>query len=144
MTDTADQPDFADTLEANMIADLVADKMTVVEACRTLGLCKRTIYRRIGSSERFRQMMEEAREVGFDGLASDALKVIRGEEGHSSGDVKRDRLIAEYTLKLLSKWHPNRYGEKLQVEQKTATVAIPVSDDPVAAAEAYERLMRGG
>ncbi len=144
MTDqTPDPNDFADTLEAQMIADYVSGGMTLVDAARTLEIPLRTVYNRIYTWPRFAEMMEAARTAGFDVIASDIRRVTRGEPGYSSGDPKRDKLIAEMDLKLLSKWHPKAYGEKLQVEQKTATVAIPVSDDPVVAQRAYEDLMKG-
>lgn len=144
MTDQTPNPnDFADTLEAQMIADYVSDGMTLIDAVRTLGIPLRTVYNRIDAWPRFADMMERARAAGFDVIANNVRRVTRGEPGHSSGDVKRDKLIAEMDMKLLSKWHPKQYGEKLQVEQKSATVAIPVSDDPIAAQRAYEDLMKG-
>lgn len=144
MTTDTTKPDFADSLEAQMLADYVSNGETMIDACATLGLAVRTTYTRIRESERFREMMEEARKIGFHVIANRIRKVVRGELGHSTGDVKRDRLIADSDFKLLAKWHPQEYGEKIQVEQKTATIAIPVSDDPIAAQRAYEELMKGG
>lgn len=138
-----DKPDYAETVEAQMIADWVSEGMTLIDACRALGIPQRTIYARLDANPQFREMMEDARSKGFDAIANNVRRVTRGEEGHSSGDVKRDKLIAEMDMKLLAKWHPHKYGEKLQVEQKTASVVIPVSDDPIAAQAAYERLMKG-
>jgi hypothetical protein len=143
MTDQT-KPDVADSLEAQMIADYVSDGIPLVDACRTVGVGYRTAYDWIARSPRFAEMMEAARETGYDVIAAGVRRVARGEEGYSTGDVKRDKLVAEMDMKLLSKWHPKRYGDKLQVEQKTATVAIPVTDDPIAAQRAYEALMRGG
>lgn len=138
-----DKPDFADSLEAQLIADAVSSGETLIDACRMLDISSSTIYRKINGSARFAQMMDEARSVGFDVIAENIRKVTRGVAGHSSGDVKRDRLIAEYDAKLLAKWHPKRYGEKLEIEQKSSAVTIPVGDDPVAAARVYEQLIKG-
>lgn len=153
MTDQA--PDYADTIEAQMIADYVSEGMPLAAAARVLGIERRqTIYERMDGSARFREMMEKAREAGFDALAEECLDIaddgtldtIETKFGPKSDKewIARSKLRVETRLKLLSKWHPKKYGEKLQVEQKTATVAIPVTDDPIAAQRAYEALMRGG
>lgn len=151
-------PDFADTLEAQMLADYVREGMTLIDACRTLGLAVRTIYDRINASPRFAEMMEQARLDGYDAIANQVLAIaddtdndyIEGTDRFGNPKImldkehiQRSKLRAEVRLKLLAKWHPKKYGEKLQVEQKTATVAIPVTDDPIAAQRAYEDLMRG-
>jgi hypothetical protein len=64
----------------------------------------------------FEAAFARAREDGADAIAANARKVARGETGHSTGDVQRDRLIVETDLKLLAKWDPKRYGDKLQVD----------------------------
>lgn len=126
-----------------MLADFVTDGMTMIDACATIGVPMRTIYDRLKAHPKFAALMEDARAAGFDAIANGIRKVTRGEEGHSSGDVKRDRLIAEMDAKLLAKWHPKKYGEKLEIEQKSANVAIPVGNDPIAAQKAYEALLKG-
>ena len=100
------------------------------------------------------EMMEKARESGFDAIANECLEIaddaaldtIETRFGPKPDKewLARSKLRVETRLKLLAKWHPKKYGDKLQVEQKTATVAIPVTDDPIAAQRAYESLMRGG
>lgn len=135
--------DYGKTLEAEMLADYVAGGMTLIDAVNTMGLAMRTTHRRIAENPEFAAMMNDARRIGADTIANNVRKVTRGEVGHSSGDVKRDRLIAETDLKLLSKWHPKEYGEKLEIESKTASVAVPVGDDPLAAVRAYEALLKG-
>lgn len=135
--------DRADTLEAQMIADYVSGGMTLIDACRTLGIGRTTIHDWMVASERFKAMMEAARTDGYEVIANDIRRVTRGDKGYSTGDARRDKLVAEMDLKLLSKWHPHKYGEKLQVETKNANVTIPVGDDPIAAQRAYEALMKG-
>ena len=135
--------DYGDTLEAQMLADYVTDGMTMIDACATMGIPLRTAYDRLKANPKFAALMDEARAAGFDAIANGIRKVTRGEAGHSSGDVKRDRLIAEMDAKLLAKWHPKKYGEKIEIEQKSANVAIPVGNDPIAAQRAYEQLLKG-
>lgn len=154
MTDQPDH-DYADTLEAQMVADYVSDGMPLAAACRVLGIERRqTIYEHMDKSARFRDMMEKARADGYDVLAEQCLEIaddasldtIETRFGPKPDKewVARSKLRVETRLKLLAKWHPKKYGDKLQVEQKTATVAIPVTDDPIAAQRAYEELMKGG
>lgn len=142
MTDEA-TPSYADTLEAQILIDMVSDGKFLVDACAASGAKVSTVYSRIDKDERFAKEMERARRLGFDVRASNTLRVARGEEGYSTGDVKRDTLICKQENHMLAKWHPTVYGDKLQVETKTATVAIPVGDDPIAAQRAYEALMKG-
>ncbi len=58
------------------------------------------------------QSIARAREVGFDAIASNARQTARG-LGESTADVQRDKLIIDTDLKLLAKWDPKRYGDKL-------------------------------
>lgn len=141
MTDT---PSYADTLEAQIIIEMVSEGTTLTDACKTVGAAVSTVYYRIDKDIKFQEEMERARRLGFDVRASNTLRVARGEAGFSTGDVKRDTLICKQENHMLAKWHPTIYGDKLQVEQKTATVVIPTSDDPIAAQRAYEELMKGG
>ena len=148
------KPDYGDTLEGQMIADYVSTGMTLIDACKTLGVSDRTVYDRIKANPKFCDMMERAREVGFDRMANECLEIADDDSEDivqtrfgpklNKEFVARSKLKIETRLKLLSKWHPKKYGEKLQIESKTATVSIPASDDPVAAQRAYEDLLKGG
>ncbi len=59
----------------------------------------------------------DARVTGFDTIAHRARMTLRGKTedlgGESTGDVQRDKAIAEFDLKLLAKWDPKRYGDKI-------------------------------
>lgn len=70
-----------------------------------------------------------ARDLGFDAIAADTLTIadddsrdwemIRDNEGHVTGikvdgeHVTRSKLRIDTRLKLLAKWDPKRYGDKL-------------------------------
>ena len=58
-----------------------------------------------------------AREIGWDSIAWRLRATARGkteeEGGESSGDAQRDRLIVDTDLKLLAKWDPKRYGDRM-------------------------------
>ncbi len=53
-----------------------------------------------------------ARATGFDQIAINARETARG-RGESTQDTQRDKLIIETDLKLLAKWDPKRYGDKV-------------------------------
>lgn len=50
-----------------------------------------------------------AREVGFDAIAADGLKIV----DDTSEDPASRRVRADYRLKLLAKWDPKRYGDAM-------------------------------
>ena len=55
------------------------------------------------------QAIAHARELGFDQIALDALKIADDKEG----EHQRDRLRVDTRLKLLAKWDPKRYGDRI-------------------------------
>jgi len=58
------------------------------------------------------QSIARAREAGFDAIAANTRQTARG-LGESTADVQRDKLIIDTDLKLLAKWDPKRYGDKM-------------------------------
>lgn len=150
----ANGDDYAKTLEAQMLADYVSGGMPLAQACRTLDINLATTYDRMSKWPTFAEMMNKARDAGYDMIAIDCLEIaddtsadtIETRYGVKPNKefIARSKLRVETRLKLLAKWHPKKYGEKLEIEQKTANVAIPVGNDPVAAQRAYEQLLKGG
>lgn len=65
-----------------------------------------------------------ARAAGFDAIAQRARLTLRGcgpeKGGDATGDVARDKAIAEFDLKLLAKWDPKRYGDAFQLRHADA------------------------
>ena len=59
----------------------------------------------------------EAKDAGYDEIAARTRMTARGKSeedgGDSTGDVQRDKLIIDTDLKLLAKWDPRRYGDRL-------------------------------
>jgi len=68
-------------------------------------------------NEEFSRAYARTRVTGFDVIAWRARQTLRGKDetegGESTGDVQRDKAIAEFDLKLLAKWDPKRYGDKI-------------------------------
>lgn len=140
--------EYAASLEAQMLADYVSGGMPLAQACRTLDVNLMTTYDRMSKWPAFADMMNKARDAGYDMIAVDCLQIA--DHVADDGDVKpnkewiaRSKLRVETRLKLLAKWHPKKYGEKLEIEQKSASVTIPVGNDPIAAQRAYEALLKG-
>jgi hypothetical protein len=71
------------------------------------------------------EAIARAREIGYDALAEECLKIaddgtndyVEGERGPqlNSEHIQRSKLRIETRLKLLAKWSPKRYGERVQV-----------------------------
>jgi hypothetical protein len=63
------------------------------------------------------EAMEEARIEGAHEIALRLRATARGlgpsDGGDSAGDVQRDKLIIDTDLRLLAKWFPTCYGEKM-------------------------------
>lgn len=75
----------------------------------------------VGADEALAVAYRRAREAGSDAIAEQALALIDEEparvEGRvDAGHVAWRRLQAETRLKLLSKWFPAKYGDKVGVE----------------------------
>lgn len=93
------------------------EPMTVI--CRDLGVPVRTVNDWRQQDADIAARFDEARDMGGDSIAWRARQTARGKgDGHggdSTGDVQRDKLIIDTDLKLLAKWDPRRYGDKVQL-----------------------------
>jgi len=75
----------------------------------------RTVYDWMEKDRELSADIARARDMGFDAIAMRIRETAR-EGGDSTGDVQRDKLIIETDLKLLAKWDPKRYGDKITQE----------------------------
>lgn len=84
----------------------------------------RTIYDWMARDEELSAAIARARELGQDAIAEDILKELQDEperilsEGGGridSGYVQLLRTRADIKLKLLAKWNPKRYGDRVAV-----------------------------
>jgi len=90
----------------------------------------------------FSQDIARARERGFDAIAADCLTIantpVEGVEvtTKASGDVEEKRgdmlghrkLQIETRLKLLAKWDPKRYGDKIQQEHSGELTLVGLAE----------------
>ena len=85
------------------------ERMPIDDTVRAWAECDPAFYRDIA----------RARITGGHCIAHRTRETARG-RGDSTGDIARDKLIIDTDLKLLSKWFPKDYGDKIDVN---ATVA---------------------
>jgi hypothetical protein len=117
------------------VADEICQRMSEGEPLRPI--CReegkpawRTIYDWIEANPHFAAAYARAREIGYDAIAAEALeiantpiegKVIIEKDGVPT-EVRREDMLGhrklqiETRLKLLAKWDPKRYGERMQQE----------------------------
>lgn len=76
---------------------------------------RQTVHEWRKGNEEFSLHFARAREDGYDSIAFGLRDTARG-KGESTKDVQRDKLIIDTDLKLLSKWDPKRYGDKLEID----------------------------
>ena len=103
----------------------IATGETLASICRDEDMPGRSVvYDWIRSSKAVAGRFERAREVGFDAIADETLAIAddgsndtyldsEGGERTNTDVIARSKLRVETRLKLLSKWHPAKYGERL-------------------------------
>jgi hypothetical protein len=113
---------------ADKLCERIANGEGLKTVCREPGMpAWRTVYDWIRDIPEFAQAMERARELGADAIAAECLEIadtpLTGEEITIRGKSKEIRkgdmlghrkLQIETRLKLLAKWHPKKYGEKVE------------------------------
>lgn len=100
------------------IIDRLSHGETLADICRDDHMpAVRTVSDWKEAHKDFSADFARAREDGEDAIAARTRQTARGKTaeqgGDSTGDVQRDKLIIDTDLKLLAKWSPKRYGEKL-------------------------------
>lgn len=98
------------------------------------------------ANEQFSAAIARAREDGYDMIAADCLRIsddgqndtYETDDGMRTNTdvIARSKLRIETRLKLLAKWDPKRYGEKMQTEHSGSMHVISATelkDDELAA-----------
>jgi hypothetical protein len=118
---------YTDAIFAEIVERLSAGE-PMASICRTEGFPKySTVYEWCQKNAALSEAIARARDEGHDVIAARLQNVARGKDG-SSGDVQRDKLIVDTDLKLLAKWNPKKYGERLDVAH-SGTIGVTVVDD---------------
>ena len=99
-----------------------------------------------GTDEAFAAAIARARDIGADAIAAESLSIVDEAPERTAlgnidpGSVAHAKLRAEHRLKLLAKWNPKKYGDKLAVGG--ADDLPPVQQNvTLGPAEAYKRLI---
>jgi hypothetical protein len=119
-----------DQAKADVICQRLAEGVNLREICRSKGMpAWRTVYDWSEANADFAAAMARARVSGWDAIAHEALEIadtpLEGVETTKKADggieTKRGDMLGhrklqiETRLKLLAKWDPKRYGDKLDV-----------------------------
>ena len=115
------------------IADSICEQLSIGvplrEICRQEGYPKwRTVYDWLAKDDEFSTRFAHARDVGHEALAQECLDIAdnaendwmlrENKDGSESWQlngehVQRSKLRIETRLKLLAKWNPKKYGDKV-------------------------------
>lgn len=105
----------------------IAGGETLSAICRKDSMPDRTtVYDWINADETLSQRFARARDLGFDAIADEALGIAddgsrdyqESDDGRLVADhdhIARARLRVETRLKLLAKWSPKKYGDKIEI-----------------------------
>jgi hypothetical protein len=132
-------------------ADYICEKLSkgipLAEICREEDMpAVRTVSAWKEAHEDFAAAFARAREDGFDQIAADCL-AIADETHNDSVDtengpranaewIARSKLRVETRLKLLAKWDPKRYGERMQLAGDPDAPLMQMTDEQLAIATA--------
>ena len=115
---------------AEEIIEWISIGQTLREYCRQEGKPSwRSVYRWMEKDKEFAARIAHARELGHDAIAEETLEIIDTEPEFAEswsqfgGSKHRDSAHAtwlknrvEQRMKLLAKWNPKKYGDKVGVE----------------------------
>jgi hypothetical protein len=115
-------------MEETIIAK-VSEGVPLAQVCRELGLGLTTWYDWCRADAELSDRIARAREAGFDVIAAEALRladtphlgqIVRESDKDGTVVTTEDmlghrKLQIETRLKLLAKWDPKRYGDRVQV-----------------------------
>lgn len=115
-------PQQVDAIGAEVCAR-VSTGETLRQICREDGMpSKSTFYEWMEADAELAGRFARARLDGFDAIAEEALSIADDKPernpmgGIDGGDVQHRKLRIETRLKLLAKWDPKRYGEKVETQ----------------------------
>lgn len=109
-----------------IICEQLSRGIPLLEVCRAPGMPDATaVYAWAKRDEALAQRIACAREVGAEAIVERLRKTARGlkpdQGGESTGDVQRDKLIVDTDMRLLAKWFPQRYGDKVALTNASGT-----------------------
>lgn len=109
---------------AEALVDGISRGITLSQICRDHGINRGEIYKWQEDDPALRERIARARVDGFDAIAEECIEIaedssndyIDTENGPrlNAEHVQRSKLRIETRLKLLAKWDPKRYGDKVE------------------------------
>lgn len=116
------------------VCEGLAEGVPVTQQCQAKDMPHWNVVSKwMAESPEIKDKVARARSFGYDRLASECLQIAHDVKPEK-GLVERAKLQIETRLKLLAKWDPQRYGDRL-IEDKEVRVTVTVND-PTAAARA--------
>lgn len=91
---------------------------------KSLGFSHSTLTAKCRRDPPFNERYKNALEDHYVAIAEDLRMVTRGVEGYSTGDVRRDELVAKYDLALARSFANKVLGERLQVDQTVSVAPV--------------------
>lgn len=138
------------------ICEALAEGIPLREICRDPYMpAWRTVYDWERDDPEFAAAIARARELGAHVIAQQVMEIVdaqpeRTERGTiDPGHVQWTKLRAETRLKLLAKWSPRMYGDKIGIGQADgldplqSVAATITTDDPKEAAAQYAKIIKG-
>lgn len=143
------RPSKYDPEIARIICEQLSEGVPLRQICReNEGFpAWRTVYDWMGRDEELSASIARARDIGYDALAEECLQIadnikvgIRkvyssgAEEGEDSMTVTEEDMLGhrklqiETRLKLLAKFHPTKYGDRVAIEGVEGGAAIKTED----------------
>lgn len=136
-------PEAVDPEIIEEICAWIADGSTLRSFCRQEGKpAWRTVYGWLTKDEEFQARFAHAREIGQDAIAEDTLEIIDEFPMSTGGDsprldsthVQYNKNRVEQRMKLLAKWNPKKYGDRVGVDHQGGVslqviTGVPQGDD---------------
>jgi hypothetical protein len=120
------RPSTYDPNVARQICEQLSEGVPLRQICRQEGFpAWRTVYDWMRKDQALATAIAHAREIGQDAIAEEIYRLVEAEpariydeKGNSridAGHVAWVRVQADIKLKLLAKWNPKRYGDKVEL-----------------------------
>lgn len=123
---------------ADEIIAWITDGKTLRDYCRQKGKpAWQTVYEWVRKDKDFAERFAHARDAGTDAIAEDTIAMIDEPPAQTADGSRIDpafvqwrRIQVEQRLKLLAKWNPKKYGDKVGVEHAGAMSVSVITGVP--------------
>lgn len=129
------------------ICQRLSEGVPLMQICRDRGIAWRTVFHWVEDRPDFAEAYQRARDLGMDAIAEECLQIaddgrndfVKRELGEGvevevfNGEhVQRSKLRIETRLKLLAKWNPKKWGDRItHAGDPAAPVALVLNGSDV-------------